>query len=233
MLELMQNLWNAVLGAGSWIFALAAMTVILAIYTFPVFALVLAGLFAREARRERYGTGDVDGLRLAGAYGYTRTHAWVGGRRRGAVKVGLDDIARRVLGSVSAVELPRPGRHLQKGDPAVRFVCSGGREAIVEAPVSGVVADVNEVLVDRPEAFERAPYTRGWLFALRPDDGALGGLVRGAAAREWLKAEDARFARFVEQQFGLAAADGGHFMVPPHELLPKEKWDELVKSFLA
>lgn len=233
MFELITSLWNVVLGAGSWFFALAAMIVIVALYVLPLSVAVLAFLFVREYRRERYGTGPVDGMFLADAYRYAPSHAWLGGHRLGGVKVGLDDLGRRILGAVRQVELPQAGTRVAQGETIATITCAGGRRVAIPAPVAGMLTDVNRSLAERPTELEQAPYTRGWLVALQPDGDALAEFPTGQHARDWFRSEDARFARFLEAQFGLAAADGGHFLVPPQELLPQDKWDELVRSFLA
>ncbi len=232
MFELLTNLWNVVLNAGSWFFALSAMAVILALYVLPLSVLVMLGLFVREYRRERHGTGPVDGVLFADAYRYAPSHAWLGGHRRGGVKVGLDDLGRRILGDVREIALPRPGTHVAQGDTIATITTKAGRQVAIPAPVSGTIADANPRVAADPDVFEDAPYTKGWLVALDPDAGAWRELPTGNAARDWFRSEDARFARFLEAQFGLAAADGGHFLVPPQELLPQEKWNELVQGFL-
>jgi glycine cleavage system H protein len=202
------------------------------LYVLPLSVLVMLFLFVREYRRERYGTGPVDGTTLADAYRYAPSHAWLGGRRQGGVKVGLDDLGRRILGDVRGIALQRAGTHVAQGDTIATITTKAGREVAIPAPVAGVITDANERVAANPGTFEEAPYTGGWLVAVRPDTKRWRELPTGNAARDWFRSEDARFARFLEAQFGLAAADGGHFLVPPQELLPQEKWNELVDGFL-
>ncbi len=233
MSDMMQRLWDVVVGAGSHFFGYAAMAVIVAIYLFPFFAMIGLGYLWWERRKERFGQGEVDGVMLADAYHYAQNHLWVGGRASGGRKVGVDDLGRRILGRVTSIALPAPGTVVRAGAPLAKVACGKDRELTLKAPCAGTVVAVNENVARNPELVQDANYTRGWLFAIRPENDALRALPTGTTAREWAKTEEHRFAHFLEQQFGLAAADGGRFMVPPPELLPEEKWRELADGFLG
>ena len=97
------------------------------------------------------------------------------------LRAGLDDFARRALGSVEAVELPRTGRSVARGEPL--FSVSRGRlTAHFAAPMSGKVVQVNEALASDPELLTRSPYGKGWVCLLQPSDlaGELASLRIGA-----------------------------------------------------
>jgi hypothetical protein len=52
-------------------------------------------------------------------------------------------------------------------------------------------------------------------------------------AREWIAKEDRRLTEFLENQLGVAAADGGELMVPPHRLLTPSQWQAVREGFLG
>src|SRR5512138_197001 len=81
---------------------------------------IVAALFGWQGLRwlmdRAAGLRQVGHLRfLENAY-YTPTHLWVQ-QRAEALRVGLDDVAQRVLPEIAAVTLPVPGTAVAKGDP--------------------------------------------------------------------------------------------------------------------
>jgi hypothetical protein len=84
------------------------------------------------------GTVAVAGLRMPADRLYHRGHAWVKPEEDGTVTVGLDDMARRLVGAPDAVVPPSPGERVVHGGPALRLRTRGG-EIRVLSPVEGVV----------------------------------------------------------------------------------------------
>ncbi len=98
---------------------------------------------------------------------YTRTHEWM--RREGDVAtVGITDHAQTALGDVVFVELPEVGREVGANE-ACAVVESVKAASDVYAPVAGVVAAVNDKLVDAPETINADPYGEGWLVEVTVD----------------------------------------------------------------
>lgn len=188
----------------------------------------LRGLHA--ARMHLLGYRAAGALRFRGGLLYAPGHTWL--RPEGErLRVGLDDLAQRLLPWAVAVDLPRPGQQVKVGEPVARISC-GGQEARVAAPFSGTVVAVNTDVLREPTLVKSENYGRGWLFALRPDDGAWRALPGGEAARAWLTEEGERLSRFYEQHLGYAAADGGELVGPPPSLLGDSQWRALVRAFL-
>lgn len=98
---------------------------------------------------------------------YAPSHEWARHETDGSVTVGITDYAQDQLGDVVFVELPAVGRSVQAGEQ-VAVVESVKTASDIYAPVSGVIAAVNETLEGRPEAINLGPYTDGWLFRLTP-----------------------------------------------------------------
>lgn len=157
-------------------------------------------------------------------------HTWVAPWRRETVLVGLDEVAERILPSATALELPARGMEVHKGDPIA--VIRAGRRAIrIGAPVDGTVIAVNRRVRRNPGLVKEDPYGRGWLFALAPRDDGWKELPAGPAADLWVSSERRRLARFVEEELGLAAADGGTLLAPAPALLGEDAWRRLVAAF--
>jgi glycine cleavage system H protein len=159
-------------------------------------------------------------------------HTWLERRSGGELRVGLDEIAQRILPSATAVELPAKGMVVHRGDPIA--VIRAGRHAVrVFAPVDGTIVAVNGRVRRNPALVKESPYGGGWLFAIEPSDTRWRSLPAGVGAEAFLVSERRRLARFVEEELGLAAADGGHLVAPAPALLGEEGWKKVVSAFLG
>jgi glycine cleavage system H lipoate-binding protein len=197
----------------------------------PVVLVVGAARGFRSLGLWAMGYRAAAGLRYRFGLWYASGHSWL--RPDGSrLRVGLDDLAQRLLPWAVAVELPSPGRRVKAGEPVAR-ISSGGREAVVASPLSGTVVTVNPAVAAEPTLLKSDCYGRGWLFALQPDDESWRKLPTGERARAWMWAESHRLARFYEHQLGFAAADGGELAAPPASLLGEAQWKALTQAFLG
>ena len=99
---------------------------------------------------------------------FTRDHEWV--RLDGDLAiVGITDYAQLQLGDVVYVELPEIGHRVEKGKEAA-VVESVKAASEVYAPVSGEVAEINEMLTTDPATVNADPMGDGWFIKLRLDD---------------------------------------------------------------
>ena len=99
---------------------------------------------------------------------FTRDHEWV--RLDGDLAiVGITDYAQSQLGDVVYVELPEIGHRVEKGKEAA-VVESVKAASEVYAPVSGEVAEINEMLTTDPATVNADPMGDGWFIKLRLDD---------------------------------------------------------------
>jgi glycine cleavage system H protein len=220
----------AVLLIGLVVRALLAVLIIGALLV-PLALLVLGWeggvrLFDRLAGLQRLGH-----VRWRRGCYYTPGHLWLRPRPAGVLRVGLDDVAHRVLPDIASVRLPAPGERLHAGQPLGQIHCSSGTVTL-RAPVAGIVANVNERLAERPSLLHADPYRRAWLVEVDPHDDTYRSLPTGERARRWLTAEDARLTEFFEHQLGIAAADGGELIVPPHTLLTADQWQAARSAFI-
>jgi len=117
---------------------------------------------------------------------YTKEHEWakVEGEE---VVVGITDFAQHELGDVVYVELPTVGGHV------TAFKEFGVVESVKAAsdlysPLTGEVVAINEELAEKPELVNDAPYDRGWMMRVRPDDvGELDQLLDGEAYQQLIE----------------------------------------------
>ncbi|MCD7814616.1 MAG: glycine cleavage system protein GcvH [Lachnospiraceae bacterium] len=91
---------------------------------------------------------------------YSKSHEWVS-VEDGIATIGLTDYAQHELGDLVFVNLPEEGDELTAGEP-LGDVESVKAVSDVYSPVSGTVCEVNEELLDHPEAINESPYD-AWL----------------------------------------------------------------------
>ncbi|MEW6511832.1 MAG: response regulator [Bacteroidota bacterium] len=96
-------------------------------------------------------------------------HCWARMEEDGTVRVGMDDFARKLIGSIDAIEPPNLGMMIKKGQ-TVFSVKQGYRWIQFRAPVSGQVARVNTLLKGGVEALADNPYDRSWVCAIDAED---------------------------------------------------------------
>ncbi|AUX87401.1 glycine cleavage system protein GcvH [Acinetobacter tandoii] len=99
---------------------------------------------------------------------YASTHEWV--KIEGDLVVtGISDHAQDALGDLVYVEMPEVGQHVTAGEQA-GVVESVKTASDIHAPVSGVVVEVNTALEDDPDFVNDAPYGKGWIYKIKPNN---------------------------------------------------------------
>jgi glycine cleavage system H protein len=209
---------------------LGLVVVIALVLLAPVMLALGAGKVFGAVRMWMQGYRSAGNLRFRGGLAYSPGHTWVKSEG-GSLKVGLDDLAQRILPWTVAVEMPRTGRMVKEGEPVATLSC-GDREVQVAAPASGRIVAVNQEVLREPTLAKSENYGSGWLFAIEPTGQEWMTLPAGERARSWLRAEGERLTRFYEEQLGMAAADGGELIGSPDTLLTDAQWKSLSRSFL-
>lgn len=115
------------------------------------------------------------------------THLWVQQVGAGRVRVGFDSLTADTYGALAQLVMSPVGTAVRRGEEfgsleAAKFV------GPLVAPVSGVLAALNDAVLADPETVLRDPYGGGWLaeFAVEAEPA---GLVHGDDARTWFSGE--------------------------------------------
>jgi glycine cleavage system H protein len=118
---------------------------------------------------------------------YTKEHEWARDEGSGRIRVGITDFAQDALGDVVYVDVPEAGTAVTANQPFSE-VESTKSVSDVYAPVSGIVAERNALLGERPEVVNEQPYGEGWLVLVEvADQAALEGLMDAAAYRAFVE----------------------------------------------
>lgn len=95
---------------------------------------------------------------------YTKSHEWVK-EEDGVYVVGLTDYAQHALGDLVFVGLPEVGDEVTK-EESFSDVESVKAVSDVYSPVTGVVSEINEEILDAPEKINEAPY-EAWFIKVK------------------------------------------------------------------
>ncbi len=180
-----------------------------------------AGLEARRAVSSGAAAVPVRlGFELPPDRYYHRGHTWARVDQDGTIAVGLDDLARRLLGEASAVELPAVGARLQAHAPLARLRARG-REVRVLSPIDGTVTAV---------AGSGCGFTVT-VVAKAPLD--LRHLLRGTEASAWGLRELERLQQVAAGAGSATAlADGGELVADVGAVLEADRYDAVLGDML-
>jgi len=119
---------------------------------------------------------------------FTAEHEWV--RVTGAIaRVGVTEHATEALGDIVYVSLPTVGAHVSPGDSCAELESTKSVSGVY-APAAGVIAAVNEAVVDAPETIGSDPFGDGWLFDIETDGPLPDDLLDASAYDALLTASD-------------------------------------------
>ena len=102
---------------------------------------------------------------------YTKSHEWVKISGEDAL-VGITDFAVQELcsgneGDLVYCDLPEPGRSLEAGE-SFGEIESVKAVADLNAPIAGIVSEINVNVEEHLEILSRDPWNAGWLVKLQP-----------------------------------------------------------------
>lgn len=182
----------------------------------------------RRARAETKKTESVKGFAFRDDVYYHPSHYWLKIEKEGVVRIGIDDFAQRLLGSITSMRLPEAGSAANEFE-----LRAGRRSARLSPPLRGKVVEVNRNAVANPELINRDPFNQGWLFTFQPTDASeVGRLTKGATAKKWLEEEGDRLGHSLESEAGVTVADGGEIIPELHAKISDEEWHRLIERFL-
>jgi glycine cleavage system H protein len=198
------------------------MTVLLVLFTFVTFLLidyfrtrktvVHPALKLSAAKGEvavpRLQPALVAGFEVPGNLRYHPGHTWALSESPNLVRVGMDDFASKLTGTLESIALPQRGQWIRQGQKLCT-IHRDGCEVDMVSPIEGTVSDINEGVAKNPKL-------------------ALGGPL----ARWWTEESASRLQRRMPMALaGALAQDGGVAMDNVAAQIPDEQWLPLAKEF--
>lgn len=157
--------------------------------------------------------GKPDGLRtgefsIPGGVFISSGHCWAGLTQDGAVRIGIDDFAKKLIGPVDGMDLPNVGMTVHVGQPLFS-VTQNSRRVQFHSPVGGRVVKVNAALNEEVEKLDVTPYHPNWVCVIDGDDldAEIPALKIGKSAVTFFQDDIRRFLAFMSEDVRTTAAE--------------------------
>jgi glycine cleavage system H protein len=220
------------------------MTVLLVLFTFVAFLLIdyfrTRNMVVRPAieagaaadTRPRLQPAFVAGFQIPENLRYHPGHTWALQESPNLVRVGMDDFATKLTGTVESFTLPQRGQWIRQGQKMCTIHRDGTSVEMV-SPIEGTISDINEAVLANPKLAIGEPYGDGWLVTVQAPDTKTNfrNLLGGALARSWMEEAANRLQRRIPMAIGALAQDGGVAMEDVTKHIPDAEWMPLAKEF--
>jgi glycine cleavage system H lipoate-binding protein len=223
------------------------MTVLLVLFTFVTFLLIdyfrtrktvvhpaLEVSVAKHAAAPRLQPALVAGFEVPENLRYHPGHTWALSESPNLVRVGMDDFASKLTGTLERITLPQRGQWIRQGQKMCTIHRDGCALDMV-SPIEGTVSDLNEAVLKNPKLALGDPYGEGWLLTVQAPDAKIGfrNLLGGPLARWWTEESASRLQRRMPMAMvgGATAQDGGVAVDNISVHIPDQEWPTLAKEF--
>lgn len=166
-------------------------------------------------------------------YYFHRGHSWTHMEYGGRIRVGMDDFAQRLVGSLKEIKLPKVGDKLFQGSVGWTITRDSSKAKVL-SPVDGIITAINPEVEKDPTLINQDPYGSGWIYMIEPLNlrKNLKDLLYGEDANAWLEDEANRMLKRIETEIGATAHDGGGPVSDIYGSLDGEEWSSFVNEFL-
>ncbi len=175
----------------------------------------------------------VGGFQTPANLSYHTGHAWAAKESSRGVRVGLDDFAARLVGSIDQIDLPARGHWLRQGERGWTIDRAGHRFEML-SPIEGEVIDVNPEILRDPSLAHRDPYGAGWLMAVNAPglEGNMKNLLHGRLAQRWMEESASSLHTRLNPGSQARLQDGGRVIDDVLSLVPEPEWETFVREML-
>jgi glycine cleavage system H lipoate-binding protein len=188
----------------------------------------------QDAAAPRLQPALVGGFAVPENLRYHPGHTWALSESPNLVRVGMDDFASKLTGTVENFTLPQRGQWIRQGQKLCTIHRDGGCEVDMVSPIEGTVSDINEGVVKNPKLALGDPYGEGWLLTVQAPDAktSFRNLLGGPLARWWTEESASRLQRSMPMAVaGAYAQDGGVAVDNVAAQIPDEQWLPMAKEF--
>ena len=165
---------------------------------------------------------------------YHPGHTWALSESANLVRVGMDDFASKLTGTVDSIALPQRGQWIRQGQKMCTIHRAGVAVDMV-SPIEGTVSDINEAVAKNPKLALSDSYGDGWLITVNAPDAktSFRNLLGGPLARWWMEESASRLQRRIPaaMQFAGALAQDGGEAVNVSSQIPEQEWLPVAKEF--
>lgn len=206
------------------------MTVILVLFTFMFFLLIDHFMTrnkpvileaTKPVRPPVLMPSLVNGFRLPETLRYHPGHTWALGESPSLTRVGMDEFAAKLLGTIDSITLPTRGSWVRQGQK-LATITRGGKTVTLLSPIEGSISEINEAVLANPNAKRLDSYNEGWLVMVQAPDQktSFRNLLVGKLAKWWMEEAVTRMSPAFAQDGGEAIDD-----------FAGENWEEKAKEY--
>lgn len=129
----------------------------------------------------------------------SQNHTWVNVEMNGTARVGIDDFARKIIGKIDKIELPKLNVDIRKGD-LLLSIKHGSQTVDLSSPISGRVTLLNTEHIEHPDWIASKPFELSWMCCIEPSNLSeeLRSLKIGVDSINWYKAEIDKYNEIVK-----------------------------------
>ncbi len=129
----------------------------------------------------------------------SQNHTWVNVEMNGTARVGIDDFARKIIGKIDKIELPKLNVEIRKGD-LLLSIKHGSQTVDLSSPISGRVTLLNTEHIEHPDWIASKPFELSWMCCIEPSNLSeeLRSLKIGVDSINWYKAEIDKYNEIVK-----------------------------------
>ena len=130
----------------------------------------------------------------------SRNHTWVNIEMNGTARVGIDEFARKIIGSIDRIDLPKLNSEIKKGDTIFSIV-RNGQTISMASPLSGKITYINAEHVAHPELIALSSFESSWICCIEPANLSeeLHVLKIGIDSINWYKEEIDKYSELVNE----------------------------------
>jgi CheY-like chemotaxis protein/glycine cleavage system H lipoate-binding protein len=127
-------------------------------------------------------------------------HAWAKIELNGMVRIGPDDLIRKIFEQIDSVNLPETGHTIERGEPLFS-IQYGDYKLEMPSPLSGKITSVNSEHAEHPEWLAIKPFELSWMCGIEPSNLAreLPELKIGRDSVEWYQSEIDRYQELADK----------------------------------
>jgi CheY-like chemotaxis protein len=162
-------------------------------------------------------------------------HCWASINEEGAVRVGIDDFAKKLIGKIDAIEFPNLGMIVKKNHPLFT-IKQGTRSITFKSPVSGKVEEINKPLGNDLESLDFTPYEKNWICLIDAEelDNEIPQLKIGKAAVLLVEQDIERFLELKKKIYSGKKEDfkaAHHLYIGEMEKSDDAGWKKYIEEF--
>ena len=174
----------------------------------------------------------VSGFRLTGNIRHHPGHTWALRESPTLVRVGIDDLAARMIGRAENILLPKRGQWIRQGQKIITIFKDGSKTELV-SPIEGEVTSVNETVIEAPSLLISDPYGDGWLLTVISPDAETNfrNLLGGGLVQQWMDEEENRLRAKMQAPTAVAACDDENGTSKLSLTASDQNWTELTREF--